>query len=53
MCPSSEAVKRSCESGEKHNDLMGMAWPVSKTISTLYGANKTMDIKHYLSFALH
>lgn len=28
--PSSEAVKSSCESGEKHNDLMGMAWPVNK-----------------------
>ena len=48
ICPSSEAVKRNCESGEKHNDLMRVAWPVNKrflshmlnakqwTLSTIY-----------------
>lgn len=27
MCPSSDAVKSNCESGEKHNDLIGIACP--------------------------
>lgn len=25
--PSSDAVRRSCESDEKHNDRIGIAWP--------------------------
>lgn len=27
MCPSSEAVSNSCESGEKQRDRIGIAWP--------------------------
>lgn len=27
MCPSSDAVKSNCESGEKHKDLIGKACP--------------------------